>query len=545
MIPAPLRLLLTLQMRARVRRMLRGAKTVKGALYLLLMLGVFGLWIGPSLVFGFIGVRSDGELIRSYLAMGLFGYCLLTLSTMSPDSGVQFLPAEVDFLFPAPFRRRELLMYRLAGMGLGCVLMALFFSVFLLQHVSFWAADYLGILLALWFIVLVQTSLALVIALVAESAYTRARRAALLVATGLFLLTAVQSLRTAESGGFLELVRQFRGTWAGMFVLAPFEVFARTITAQTFFPDLIGWGAAALIIDGLLVAFVLRVDADFMENSVRTSQKLYERLQRARQGGALANLVKSRDVQWRLPQLPWLGGAGPIAWRQLTTALRSTRGLVIMLTVIGLATLGPTLVASRTGSSELSVVFLLMPLVMLSTFFLPQMLQFDFRGDIDRLDVLKALPLPATSIVLGQLVAPVLMASLIQLLMLSSVAIAITGWSNLIVAVVILLPLTNVLIFAIENLVFLLFPTRMTAIGTGDMQAVGRHMLLMFVKMVTLALTAGLAAAGGGLAWLIAGKSTAAMVGGAALAVVALGAALVPCLGFAFRRFDPSRDTPD
>ena len=41
---------------------------------------------------------------------------------------ISFRPAEVDFLFPAPFHRRELLIYKLAKMLLGTVFMALIFS---------------------------------------------------------------------------------------------------------------------------------------------------------------------------------------------------------------------------------------------------------------------------------------------------------------------------------------------------------------------------------------------------------------------------------
>lgn len=255
--------------------------------------------------------------------------------------------------------------------------------------------------------------------------------------------------------------------------------------------------------------------------------------------------VRSSDARWRIPRLPWLEGAGPIAWRQLVTALRSSRGLAIMLTIVGLATLAPTLVASRAGAGEVAGIVFAMPLVMLSTFFLPQMLQFDFRGDIDRLDVLKSLPISVTSIVVGQLIAPVLMACLIQLTMLASVALMVTGWNTTMLSAVLLLPMANVLIFGIENLVFLLFPTRMTAIGTGDMQAVGRQMLLMFVKFGVLLVGIGLAASLGGLVWLMTGRSTMALLIGAAVALLLLGTALIPCLGFAFRRFDPSRDTPE
>jgi hypothetical protein len=137
------------------------------------------------------------------------------------------------------------------------------------------------------------------------------------------------------------------------------------------------------------------------------------------------------------------------------------------------------------------------------------------------------------------------MASVIQLVMLAAVAVAITGWHEFILSAALLLPMTNVLVFGTENLVFLLFPTRMTSIGTGDMQAVGRQMLLMLLKLVVLLIGIGLAAAFGGLAWLTIGRSMTALLAGAAAALFLLGAALIPCVGFAFRRFDPSRDMPE
>jgi hypothetical protein len=93
-------------------------------------------------------------------------------------------------------------------------------------------------------------------------------------------------------------------------ILAPFEVFSRTILAAKFFPDLIGWGAAATAIDLALLVIVIKLDADYVEGSAAISQKLYERMKRARQGGGVAMATSKAEARLRIPNLPWLGGVG-------------------------------------------------------------------------------------------------------------------------------------------------------------------------------------------------------------------------------------------
>ncbi len=44
----------------------------------------------------------------------LFAFTLLFVFTSAGEAAVYFTPAEVDFLFAAPFTRRELLYYKLA-----------------------------------------------------------------------------------------------------------------------------------------------------------------------------------------------------------------------------------------------------------------------------------------------------------------------------------------------------------------------------------------------------------------------------------------------
>ena len=90
---------------------------------------------------------------------------------------------------------------------------------------------------------------------------------------------------------------------------------------------------------------------------------------------------------------------------------------------------------------------------------LPTALRFDFRRDFDRLAILKGLPITPAAAVIGQTLAPVLIATLFQALVL---AFAIVARSlppcYLPTAMLVMIPL-NVLVFALDNLIYLLYPT--------------------------------------------------------------------------------------
>ena len=99
--------------------------------------------------------------------------------------------------------------------------------------------------------------------------------------------------------------------------------------AERWFPDLVGWGAGALAIDaGACSALVLKLDANYLESAATISQKVYERIRRSKQGGGIAMPVGAGAGRLRLPRLPWLAGAGPVAWRQLLIAIRTSRHLL-------------------------------------------------------------------------------------------------------------------------------------------------------------------------------------------------------------------------
>jgi hypothetical protein len=252
-------------------------------------------------------------------------------------------------------------------------------------------------------------------------------------------------------------------------------------------------------------------------------------------------MVVKPHVAWRAPRLPWLGGAGPIAWRQLTTAIRSIHGLMIFFLIVLCLAAAP-LLSKMQNSSEATgmLVFQICFLTMLLT----RMLAFDFRGDLDYMDWAKSLPLRPVAIALGQLAVPVLLMTAIHVMFFSTLAAFSQGSRPMLLAAMLFSPPFNFLLFGVDNLLFLLFPFRAVATTPGDMQHIGRTMVEFFAKIFLLALCCGAAAAPGAVAYWISGGSWVAALALTWLGLLFCGCLVVPCIAWAFRRFDVATDTP-
>src|SRR5207244_3447758 len=133
------------------------------------------------------------------------------------------------------------------------------------------------------------------------------------------------------------------------------------------------------------------------------------------------------------------------------------------------------------------------------TMMFANLLRFDFRGDVDHIDTLKAMPVPSAAIAAAQLVAPVTVLTGCEVIFLLGLRFALgVDPTILLIGAAFALPF-NTLLFAIENLIFLLFPQRMVAVSPGDLQGFGRQMIVFILKMLTLMLGGGIAAGLGGM----------------------------------------------
>jgi hypothetical protein len=344
-----------------------------------------------------------------------------------------------------------------------------------------------------------------------------------------------------------EALARAEQTPALILVLTPFRWYVNAFTATNYWPDLAQWALPGMALDVALVGLVFVLDAHYRETAANAGEKIFANLQRIQSSG-LAGAFQSRPGRARfgIPDLPWWGGIGPIFWRQLTAAPRSQAltGYVLLLAVILVISV---IRSQKVGLEHPQLAPMTIGFMGWISFLLTPMITFDFRCDLERMDVLKALPLQSWRIVVGQLVAPVLIVSLVQWLILLVLILLGHRLDLLLGAIVFVLPI-NLLLFGIDNLLFLWYPTPMVWGTAGNFQVMGRNMLLMMAKFLILGIIGGVT----GLAWalvylvmqFVQGPSWLASLAVVWLLLSGFGIGLMPLIAQAFRRFDVVRDTP-
>jgi len=532
-------LLNRLKLRGALRRAVRGLKTWRGILVSLFGLAMFGSFVVPNLLIAFQLGRTDPNIVRSIAPVAMFGLCVLALLTTSAEKAVNFSLAEVDFLFPGPFTRRELLLYKIQASAAAAGFTALIFSFVFLRWASWWIAGFVGIWLVLLFNQLLGMTLALIAQWIGEQAYTRARRVVLAAAIGLAAFVLWQVVPSGQGFSWSGFVEQFRNSSLGQLLVMPFEPFGRTIAAETL-SEFALWGAAATALNVLLLAVVLRLDANYLEAAAVASQKRYEIQQRLRQGRMPA-MGARHTARWRLPALPWLGGAGPIAWRQATQLARSSPRLLLILLVISQSA-GPGFLTVRNNDTDLTGPIIGM--VAWLTFFITATVPSGFRADLDYMDWLKMLPVRPLAIVIGELAPGVIFVTLLQGLLFAGMAVFAPASGLVLFAAACFAVPVNLLFLTSENMLFLWFPSRTVATSPGDLQFMGRQMLMMVLRMLLVMVAAGLATAPALLAWLAGIESLPVLAAIAWVILMAEGIALNFVTLLAFRCFDPSVDMP-
>lgn len=530
-------LLMRLQTRAVFRRTLRGLRSPKKLVFIVVAGLVFLMWLGPTLFAVGATSRTDPHAVRAVAPLILLLMCMLTLFGGAGDRVISFTPGEVNFLFPGPFTRRQLLFYKLARTLGGALVSGSIFSVVLLRHASMWPAAFVGGVLAMMLVQFLTLSLAMIAQSIGARAYTIGRRVALGVVLAGVALALGPGVRDMFGGGLSETLHTLQHSTPARVALAPFVPFTHTFTATTW-AELVLWGGVSAALNLALLLLVIRLDADYREAALAASERTFERRRRARRGEILARVGGRAGTprRTRFKMFPWLGGAGPTAWRQLTVALRTSRGILLFLLLLSIG-VAPALFVTQHH---------LVPVILAAiwlTVFLTMVLRFDFRAELEQMDWLKALPLSPTATAAGQIAVPVFILTTVQAILLGyAAAIAEPDQRPFILAALAFLLPFNVLMMAVENLLFLLFPARQVGAAPGDVAMMGRQVVFFMLKLLIVAAACGVVAVFGVAAALSLGITAGVVTALITLCVVA--AATVPCVGQAYRRFDPSADTP-
>lgn len=451
------------------------------------------------------------------------------------DKAVAFTPGEVDMLFPGPFGRRELLVFKLTKSSLVALLTALIMSLPLVVYARSWLACFVGVYLTLLFIQFFSTAGVLLAQAMSRRIYSAIQRAVLILGLAVAVFVA-RNLVIAHGG--MHAIYDFGQSDLGRNLLAPFEPFGRAITAYDGTELAQAAGEAALIDAGLLVIVIL-LDQNYLEAATAASQRRAAQIQRIRSGSLLSAGVKG-NVRWHLPRLPWLGGAGPIAWRQATSAARSARGLLLVIVILAIG-MGPLF-----GSSlkDIHLAQTLIGAIAWMTILLSGLLKFDFRGDLDHMDELKALPLQPYAISIGQIVVPTLILTAAHMLLLGSVMVATATHRDLLAVTAGLALPFNALLMSTENAIFLLFPSRPAAASPGDFQMLGRQAAQLVMKAFAVIIGLVIAFTIAAPLFILLGGSLILLTLLAGTVLLGETCAMIPLMAWAFQRFDPSVDTP-
>lgn len=540
--PRALLKLLWLKMRGNARRALRVQGNPKRLILLVVGAVAVVLWLSPLVFVAASSHRTpdDGEFTRVFGPLILAAFVFLALFASSGDNAIAFQPAEVDLLFPGPFTRRQLLAYKLVSGMIASIFAATIFSIVFMRHAGSWPNAFVGILLSLWFIQFLGAGIALVKQIIGELSYTRIRRVALAVVTVGVVAALAMIVERQTFTDVYSLARQIHQSTPGRIFLAPFRVFADIVAAASFSEALPKLGVAVAIVAALFFV-VLRLDADYLEASLRASERLADRVRRARAGNVFVPAGKAARSR-RAPIRGWLGGAGPIAWRQSTTLVRSGRKWLFQLAIL-LVFAGFIVSSMRRLESDDTGVAVSIGVLAYLTFILASILRFDFRADLDHIETLKSLPLDPRAIALGEILLPVALLSAVQALIVVACAYLFHWPRSLIIATGAALPVLNVLLVGVENLLFLMFPARLANRGVADFSLIGRQLLLFMGKFVIFGVIAGV---GAGTALGVRAVTDSWPLGlAAAWLVLAAGAtAVVLAAGRAFRAFDVSTDLP-
>src|SRR5262245_29145643 len=258
--------------------------------------------------------------VRFFGPLGLLTYCVLSVPCSSSEKAITFTAPEIDFLFPGPFTRRQLLLYKIVGQFLACVGSAAFMTVFLLSSGVWLVAAYPGLVLTLTFVSLFGTTVGLIANTLGARAYNLGRRTALALVLAALVVVAFYLLRGAVDFSAPDVLEQIQAVPVVRWLLTPFRWFGDMVTARTWY-DLAVNGALATAVNLTLVLVVMALDAQYLEASATASEKLFAMAQRIRSGGAfVAPRPPGSKPRFSLPALPWWGGVGPVGWRPLTTA---------------------------------------------------------------------------------------------------------------------------------------------------------------------------------------------------------------------------------
>jgi ABC-2 type transport system permease protein len=463
------------------------APVLGGLLVLLLFTGMF-LFLGslqagrprPQFAPRELVEGGPGALVGAVKAFLLFSL-LSSVIAACGEGSVFFTQSDVDFLFPAPLRRRAVLLFKMAGTYAGHLIPALYLPFMLgntlalrsnITPLAYWPGS-LGMFLFLLSATNLAQTMLLSRAQGEESATRRERiqRAARWALVLLLLLAGWAIWRAVEGAGegargLLRIVNSdlsavlfFPLAWAGDLLRVAFE----------------GWTAAAVgKLAGMIalaagsLALLFARERDFYEGAMEVGTRRERMVSAVRRGDAGAihaqmasegRLLRGRTLR------PLGGGAWAIVWKDLISMTRvpgQSWGPLAFIAALpalmgwALNRGGPSVGGEPSVGGGPSVVLwiALFTLQMSGVFLL------SLRDMLRRADLTKALPISPTRLLLGEQCTGILLLTILGWLSLGVMAALGGGPGPLTIAAFWALPSLAALLLLVQTCFVLLYPNQ-------------------------------------------------------------------------------------
>ncbi|HEU4629609.1 MAG TPA: putative ABC exporter domain-containing protein [Gemmatimonadaceae bacterium] len=499
--------------RNRFLRQVRRLRSPRYVLALLLALGYFWLiLINPARSGSAPGHVLVGEGAELAAALALVALATYWWIVGSDQSALAFAPAEVQFLFPAPVTRRQLVQFKLVRAQVLILFNILIWSLLLRRGAGEGVLTWLRPI-SLWVLFstfqLHRLGATLARASVAEHGEAGVRRSGLAVAVMAVILgaiawglvrawpaTGVASLQEA-----LQLVERAAEQPAAAWALLPF----RAVVAPAFAPDVETWLGAIGVAAAIMLAhfvWVVRADTAFEDAALEASAERAARVAAWRGGGRMARRNRAAAgmaSRWRLPLAAGGEPAVAILWKNTYAVLRGDRFgrqlfffAAIVVAICAFAYLEP----ARTSGFLMGILAAWGSMLVLLG---PLWLRNDLRGDLSRLELLRTYPVPASRLVAAEMASSALVLTVLELALGLCVFVALLRSPDVtlplpdrlavLTAGALALPAINLLSAGLHNGAALLFPGWL-ALGGGrrpGIEAMGQTYLTMIVSLLLLA----------------------------------------------------------
>jgi hypothetical protein len=470
--------LLRLQSRGRRRRLWAGFCQPRRLVLSAIACVLAVVWLGNAAMSIWLRETATPEMLRALLSWGLAIYAAWHFTKAAffrPESPFDWAPAERDLLLAIPLRPRDLVAYQLASVTVTTLLKAGLFTLLLLPDLHCVLLGFAGLVLAMMTLEILRLAIDIGTWGMGRAAFLAYRAAVLTalvaggVAVGAVLVQEISLVDQRNAGdGFLQrlleiLVRLHASNFG--YVAMPFQPVIDLILADTLTVTNAGLTAATLATVMMLATAVIGLYAATLRRMANRERRAYRTSDVDRDVGSSQSKVwptHGAEIRLSLRRIPRLSGAGALAWRQLVGARSHWGSLLMAMIAPAILALIPCFVVAAPHMALLATAG---TLAFYTFLLLPTALRFDFRRDLDRLAILKGLPISPAAAAIGQTLAPVLIATLFWFLVLAlTIAARSLPLHHLFTTMLVMIPL-NVLVFGLDNLIYLLYPYRMQQEG--------------------------------------------------------------------------------